>query len=247
VKFIRQIVYTFEARSADSWRVGRVLLGGDACHTMPPYLGQGACSGMRDGINLGWRLDLVLRSVASPDLLDGYEAERKPHVTTLTHMAIGLGKIANEHDPVKAAARDEGMRTHKPAKPPFPYLQTGLLDPEGSPMTGRIWPQGRVRADGREGRFDDVVGGGFVLLSRAPADLAPETAARLDALGCKRVSFDQFEDLDGVYARFFDEQGIACILARPDFVTFGTRADASGAQELARAVLAGLDAPGGHA
>ena len=70
MKIIRQIVYTFEARVAQRWRDRRVFLAGDAAHTMPPYLGQGACSGIRDSANLAWKLDLVLRGRAGESLLD---------------------------------------------------------------------------------------------------------------------------------------------------------------------------------
>lgn len=242
VRIIRQTVYTFEARIADRWRTGSVLLAGDAAHTMPPYMGQGACSGMRDGLNLGWRLDLVLRGLASPDLLDSYETERRPQVTAITRMAIALGEIANEHDPVKARLRDDALRAHPPTRPEVPLLNDGLLDPDRSPLTGRIWPQAMVRIGDRWGRFDDVVGRGFVLMSRTPLDgvLGTDMVAALDALGVRRISFCDFEDLDHVYRDHFDANQIDCLLARPDFVAFGTCDDSALVPSLVNDLLAGL-------
>ena len=46
---------------------------------MPPFLGQGLCSGVRDAQNLAWKLDLVLGERASAELLDTYMPEREPN------------------------------------------------------------------------------------------------------------------------------------------------------------------------
>ena len=52
----RSAVYTFHAAIAEHWQQGRVFLLGDAAHQMPPFLGQGACAGLRDAMNLAWKL-----------------------------------------------------------------------------------------------------------------------------------------------------------------------------------------------
>lgn len=239
VSIIRQIVYTFEARSADRWREGAVLLAGDACHTMPPYLGQGACSGMRDGYTLGWMLDLVLRGLAPETLLNSYEIERKPHVTVITHMAIGLGKLANEHDPERARLRDEALRTHPPQKPDFPIRRAGVLDPNGSALSGTIWPQGIVELNGRRGRFDDVVARGFILLSRNTL-VGPEDDRALAAfrrIGGQHITLADFTDVNGAYARFFEGNGLEAIITRPDFVIFGTAPDGGNVRDLIGSLL----------
>ena len=66
------------ADNADTYQVGRVFLGGDAAHTMPPNGGFGGNTGVQDAHNLSWKLAMVLRGAAGPALLDTYDAERRP-------------------------------------------------------------------------------------------------------------------------------------------------------------------------
>ncbi|MEU5935551.1 rifampin monooxygenase [Micromonospora sp. NPDC047187] len=65
-------------RLADRYRVGRVLLAGDAAHIHPPIGGQGLNLGVQDAFNLGWKLAARIRGWAPEALLDTYQAERRP-------------------------------------------------------------------------------------------------------------------------------------------------------------------------
>ncbi|MFI7545466.1 rifampin monooxygenase [Actinoplanes sp. NPDC049599] len=65
-------------RLADRYRVGRVLLAGDAAHIHPPIGGQGLNLGVQDAFNLGWKLAAQIRGWAPATLLDTYQAERHP-------------------------------------------------------------------------------------------------------------------------------------------------------------------------
>lgn len=65
-------------RLAERYRVGRVLLAGDAAHIHPPIGGQGLNLGVQDAFNLGWKLAAQLRGWAPGPLLDTYQAERRP-------------------------------------------------------------------------------------------------------------------------------------------------------------------------
>jgi rifampicin monooxygenase len=65
-------------RLADRYRVGRVLLAGDAAHVHPPIGGQGLNLGVQDAVNLGWKLAAQVRGWAPEALLDTYQAERHP-------------------------------------------------------------------------------------------------------------------------------------------------------------------------
>ncbi len=70
--------WTAAARVAESYRNGRVFLVGDAAHIMPPWGGLNGNTGIADAHNLAWKLAQVLHGDAPPELLDGYEAERRP-------------------------------------------------------------------------------------------------------------------------------------------------------------------------
>lgn len=63
---------------ADRYRLGRAFLIGDACHLHPPFGGYGMNMGIADGVDLGWKLAAVLRDWGGAELLDSYEAERRP-------------------------------------------------------------------------------------------------------------------------------------------------------------------------
>ncbi|MGW0652050.1 rifampin monooxygenase [Streptomyces umbrinus] len=65
-------------RLAERYRVGRVLLAGDAAHIHPPTGGQGLNLGVQDAFNLGWKLAAQIRGWAPEALLDTYQTERRP-------------------------------------------------------------------------------------------------------------------------------------------------------------------------
>jgi 2-polyprenyl-6-methoxyphenol hydroxylase-like FAD-dependent oxidoreductase len=86
------------AKVADRYRAGRVLLAGDAAHVCSPDQGHGMNTGLGDAANLGWKLALVCRGVAAAELLESYEAERRP---------VALG-VAESGDAMEAMGRFDG-------------------------------------------------------------------------------------------------------------------------------------------
>lgn len=105
VEFERAVVYTFHVRRAERWRAGRVFLAGDSAHLTPPFAGQGFSSGARDAQNLAWKLAAVLRG-APTRLLDSYEVERRPHVTSMQNFAVRWGGVVQTSNPAIGRVRD---------------------------------------------------------------------------------------------------------------------------------------------
>ena len=74
------------------WRRGNVFLLGDAAHLTPPFIGQGMGAGLRDAVNLSWKLAGVLAGDLPRAVLDSYEQERKPHTRALIRLALNVGR-----------------------------------------------------------------------------------------------------------------------------------------------------------
>jgi hypothetical protein len=108
--------------------------------------------------------------------------------------------------------------------------------------------QGAVRRRGETGRFDDVVGRGFTLLSsaddpvrRLPRELSAFFSS-LGGVGAHVAPGADVDDLDGTYARWFATHGVCVVLQRPDFHVFGTAPDIDGAAALVGRLRAALAA-----
>jgi len=258
---VRHKVYTFRSLLANTWRKRRMLIAGDAAHVMPPFMGQGMCAGLRDDWNLAWKLNLVLSGKASDSLLDTYQLERRPHVSEVIDLSMYLGKVICIPDAAEAAERDEAFFSGKAPPPPaFPKLTDGILrrdrNGEVQAKAGLLSPHGTVRAGQRTGRFDDVVGLGFVLVSRSGASKALLGARQkevVEALDAKHVvvvaqgekaAADALIDLDGKFIPFMLEHGIDSMIVRPDFYLYGAEDSTSDLNELVDDLAADLERHG---
>lgn len=95
---------------ATRYRSGRVLLAGDAAHVCTPAQGHGMNSGLQDAFNLAWKLALVCRGHCAVDLLDSYEAERRPVAETITASGDATEHAHTLTDPAERRARDQALR-----------------------------------------------------------------------------------------------------------------------------------------
>jgi 3-(3-hydroxy-phenyl)propionate hydroxylase len=247
----RAATYRFHAVVLEQWRRGRVLLAGDAAHQMPPFLAQGMCQGLRDALNLAWKLDRVLQGDASDALLDSYGTERGPQVEETTRTVKRLGQIICERDAERAAERVRALREQQGGQVRMqlrqsllPGVRHGLIDGEHG-AAGTPFPQavGRLGPRGTAQMMDDLLPRGFLLFLRdAPSGEQFEAlAAGLQALHAKAVclcdpgdidGLTGFAEADGVIARWFDTQQCNAALVRPDHIVYGVAADLDGAQAL---------------
>ncbi|MGD9622687.1 MAG: bifunctional 3-(3-hydroxy-phenyl)propionate/3-hydroxycinnamic acid hydroxylase [Mycolicibacterium sp.] len=235
-KLERHTVYTFQACWATRWREGRVILAGDAAHLMPPFAGQGLGAGVRDVMNLSWKLDAVLRGIASEQLIDTYEAERMHHAVAFVRFSTELGKVVCITDPTRAAERDDRMiadwgAAMRATTPPRPGLGPGV---HAGSYGGHLARQGRVRVpDGSLRWFDDAFGGPGALIARSAASLIgldKQIRSSLAALdidlvalsGSATANVTVVEDADGTYGAWLDELHADLVLVRPDFHLYGS-------------------------
>lgn len=223
----RSAVYQFHAATADKWKVGRVILIGDAAHQTPPFLGQGMCTGMRDVMNLVWKLDYVKRGLAPDSLLDTYQEEREPHAFDLVDHAVAIGKLMEEIADAQVTGQwPENMDAIYGGSRGFPRLHTGVLsegsEEESGKAFGFVVPQPKVKVGGKEGRrLDDVVGPRFAILSKSDlsGDLTTENQEFLEQIDAQQVVLPEAAresaELDLLFA--FND----AIIVRPDKYVFG--------------------------
>jgi 3-(3-hydroxy-phenyl)propionate hydroxylase len=173
---LRVAEYTFRAQIADRWRRGNVFILGDAAHLTPPFIGQGMGAGIRDAMNLAWKIAGVRNGTLAADALGTYEQERMPHTRQLIRLALTIGRSMTGG----GRAGDLLRRVVLPRLQLIPGLRDKLVDSStptlhrsslvlksrrpgqlaGTLCPNYPLPQGR--------RLDDVIGTGFALITTAP-------------------------------------------------------------------------------
>jgi len=235
----RVATYRFHALVAHQWQVGRVFLAGDAAHQMPPFMAQGLCSGVRDAVNLCWKLSGVLSEKFDEMILASYEEERKPHIRQLVATAKHLGEIIGELDLDKARERDETLgdeldsgRAVTLRQRLIPDLEKGILartsDGRPASLAGTLFPQPEIRTVRQEKvLLDDIVGDNFLLVFKeeAGAYLADGgieyVILNLLPSGATPSRDGEFVDLTGTLCGWFDRNEAAVAVVRPDKYVFG--------------------------
>ncbi|MBO0814217.1 MAG: bifunctional 3-(3-hydroxy-phenyl)propionate/3-hydroxycinnamic acid hydroxylase [Actinobacteria bacterium] len=215
----RVVSYTFRAARVKDWRRGRVLVAGDAAHLMPPFLGQGMCSGIRDAANLAWKLGHVVREGAPLELLDTYGTERGPHVDNVIHTATRLGKVVCTLDPEAAAERDREMLGG--GLPPEQRLTFKLGELAQGPLVLDGGGMFMISPDVRGVPLDQVAGQRFLVLARSAEQLDGPAAAWWRGSGSLVSTLDELPDTEGALRRWMDRRAANVVIVRPDRYVLG--------------------------
>jgi hypothetical protein len=207
-------------RQVAQLRVKRMFVAGDAAHIHSPFGGQGMNTGLHDIWNLIWKLDLSVRGHASEELLDSYQAERRPVIKNVIDTTDFLTKAMGTPNRLAQVLRDTVIPMVSrlaPFQHAFVQRLSELgIDYHGSPI---------VEGAGKR-YFDDSLRGGSGILSRFlllfDRDGAPATELQIEKFA------SSVNDI--VEARAAGQRGLT--LVRPDgYIAYSTN-DAVGAATL---------------
>ncbi|MBW0014498.1 bifunctional 3-(3-hydroxy-phenyl)propionate/3-hydroxycinnamic acid hydroxylase [Mycobacterium sp.] len=218
MELVRVAEYTFRAKVADHWRRDNVFLLGDAAHLTPPFIGQGLCAGLRDAMNLGWKLAAVVNGWLPESVLDSYEDERKPHATYMIRFALAMGLTMTAGGEVGnhlrrmlvprlhliPGVRDKVTDSKTPA-----LRRSALVLKRGRRrgLAGRLCPN-PVLAEGK--RFDEVVGTRFAVVTSG--SLSTQQRDELGRRGAVVVAAEPGSEL----ARWLRRGHAIAAVVRPD-------------------------------
>ena len=175
----RKCVYTFNALIANCWFKKKILLAGDAAHQTPPFAGQGMNSGVRDALNLSWKLAFAINS-NNPKILDSYEKERKHHIAQMIKISLLMGRVLNPKNKFLGTLTRLFfylISYYKPAKDyifqmrfkPKPSFSEGFLwktnNKYENELIGQLFPQPIVDDfKGNQFLLDEILGNNFFII-----------------------------------------------------------------------------------
>jgi 3-(3-hydroxy-phenyl)propionate hydroxylase len=218
-------LYRYRSVVQQKWQRGRTFLAGDAAHLMPPFIGQGMCAGFRDIMNLGWKLDEVMRGISPEAILNTYQTEREPHYREQLGITIMVGRIYQSalwYIPGVLSKLPLISSLLKEVKTTLPPIGPGIS--LKSPGSRLVFPQCKVMIGGIEMWSDDYIGRHWVLVSIEP--LRREQQEKLESLSIRSFSPGQSLTSHGVMGEWLKKNKATCALVRPDRYVYSTAKNA---------------------
>ncbi|MGW0735848.1 FAD-dependent oxidoreductase [Streptomyces sp. NPDC002851] len=169
-----------DERQVRSYRVGRVLLAGDAAHTHSPAGGQGMNTGLQDAANLGWKLAAVLNDRSPAALLDTYQDERHPVGRAVVRSSGAIIRLAQVRNGPQHALRSlvtSVLNHFRPLRNKVIGQITGIGYAYGAPrgahrLVGRRVPDVALTQSPHGSRlYEALRAGKFVLITPRDLDL----------------------------------------------------------------------------
>ena len=225
-------LYRFQCRRMKRFLHGRVIFAGDSAHQVSPFGARGANSGLEDGENLAWKLDLILSGEAGTALLESYDLERTQAADdNIGHSTRSTDFIA-PHSPFERQLRNATLRLAGKAEFAKRMVNAGRLStptayasplstPDAEAWTGRAKPGTALidaplrDAQGRAHFLTDIfhdLGCRFTLVTYEQ----PDGAALAANLAHIAIGRGGFSDASGAFADRWGAEPGAAFLLRPD-------------------------------
>ena len=171
-RLVRSAVYRFHAVVAPNMQEGNVFLAGDSAHQTPPFAGQGLNSGMRDALNLAWKLSFIKRGLATEKILDTYTTERAPHVRSTIAHAVDMGRLIDQLGGRVSHGVD--VESGYGGTRPSPHIEQGIVFGDDPRVGHQFWFHPHVSSAVR------AQGASFAVVTQVPIEL-PDTLQRIGA------------------------------------------------------------------
>lgn len=225
------------AATAERFQHDRIFLAGDAAHVMPPTGGFGGNTGVADAHNLAWKLAMVVRGTAKPELLETYDAERRPICELTVEQAYARYVLRVDpslpKDDLATPLDDPSIELGAIYRSPAVIADDADATDDVAPLDDPRVPSGRpgtrvphvpLQREGATVSTHDVTRDGFVLLAGARGDGWAAAAGEVSStaeipLTSYRVAADG--DLVDPEGRFENSVGIGpegAVVVRPDGV-----------------------------
>lgn len=172
-RIVRSAVYRFHAVVAPHMQKGNIFLAGDSAHQTPPFAGQGLNSGMRDALNIAWKMAFVKRGLMGERVLDTYTEERAPHVRSTIAHAVDMGRLIDQL--AGHVSHGVDVESGYGGTRPAPHLESGVVCGEDPRVGHQFWFHPEVS------KAVSTNGASFVVVSTAPLEL-PNALQQLRAI-----------------------------------------------------------------